>query len=250
MTLATKNGSLIVKDGKIAENCGCCGGWYCCPAEACMNELINSVSVTIGASDYLKQAFQSLGFCSPVRREYSSVGFLGSSLAGTFSLNKQNNGTWSHTFATSAGGTCQASISLSFPSPTSWTLVLSYSVVSFVLTGTDATTPVYKELSEMTCGPSGFFIGPSGDCFSGFPSSRGPIGTVTLSGPFGVSTDGGVKLPCGFASVVSSASQYNNWSNVSLTPGATVTFQPAWPGAGTTVKETGTNSATIAVSFA
>jgi hypothetical protein len=29
MTLATKNGSLIVKDGKIAENCGCCGGWYC-----------------------------------------------------------------------------------------------------------------------------------------------------------------------------------------------------------------------------
>jgi hypothetical protein len=29
MTLATKNGSLIVTDGKIAENCGCCGGWYC-----------------------------------------------------------------------------------------------------------------------------------------------------------------------------------------------------------------------------
>ncbi len=29
MTLATKNGSLIVKDGQIAENCGCCGGWYC-----------------------------------------------------------------------------------------------------------------------------------------------------------------------------------------------------------------------------
>jgi hypothetical protein len=25
MTLATKNGSLIVKDGQIAENCGCCG---------------------------------------------------------------------------------------------------------------------------------------------------------------------------------------------------------------------------------
>ena len=28
MTLATKNGSIIVKDGKLAENCGCCG-WYC-----------------------------------------------------------------------------------------------------------------------------------------------------------------------------------------------------------------------------
>ena len=29
MPLATKNGSIIVKDGKLAENCGCCGGWYC-----------------------------------------------------------------------------------------------------------------------------------------------------------------------------------------------------------------------------
>ena len=29
MPLATKNGSLIVKDGQLAENCGCCGGWYC-----------------------------------------------------------------------------------------------------------------------------------------------------------------------------------------------------------------------------
>jgi hypothetical protein len=29
MTIATQSGSLIVKDGKIAENCGCCAGWYC-----------------------------------------------------------------------------------------------------------------------------------------------------------------------------------------------------------------------------
>jgi hypothetical protein len=28
MTLATKNGAIIVKDGKLAENCNCCG-WYC-----------------------------------------------------------------------------------------------------------------------------------------------------------------------------------------------------------------------------
>lgn len=27
--LATKNGSLIVKDGKLQTDCGCCGGWYC-----------------------------------------------------------------------------------------------------------------------------------------------------------------------------------------------------------------------------
>ena len=29
MTIATKNGAIIVKDGKLAESCGCCGGWYC-----------------------------------------------------------------------------------------------------------------------------------------------------------------------------------------------------------------------------
>jgi hypothetical protein len=29
MPLASKNNAIIVKDGKLAENCGCCGGWYC-----------------------------------------------------------------------------------------------------------------------------------------------------------------------------------------------------------------------------
>jgi hypothetical protein len=29
MPLATKNNAIIVKDGKLAENCGCCGDWYC-----------------------------------------------------------------------------------------------------------------------------------------------------------------------------------------------------------------------------
>ena len=29
MPLATKNGAIIVKDGLLAESCGCCGGWYC-----------------------------------------------------------------------------------------------------------------------------------------------------------------------------------------------------------------------------
>jgi hypothetical protein len=29
MPLATKNNAIIVKDGLLAENCACCGGWYC-----------------------------------------------------------------------------------------------------------------------------------------------------------------------------------------------------------------------------
>jgi len=29
MPLATKNHAIILKDGKLAEDCACCGGWYC-----------------------------------------------------------------------------------------------------------------------------------------------------------------------------------------------------------------------------
>jgi hypothetical protein len=34
MTIATKNNAIIVKDGLLAENCACCGGWYCYGGEA------------------------------------------------------------------------------------------------------------------------------------------------------------------------------------------------------------------------
>ncbi len=29
MPLAVKNNAIILKDGRLAENCGCCGEWYC-----------------------------------------------------------------------------------------------------------------------------------------------------------------------------------------------------------------------------
>jgi hypothetical protein len=45
MTIATKNGSLIVKDGKLAENCGCCGCPPCTPT---------SVTVSVSASSFLR----------------------------------------------------------------------------------------------------------------------------------------------------------------------------------------------------
>jgi len=35
MPLATKNNAIIVKDGSIAEGCGCCGGWYCVQCANC-----------------------------------------------------------------------------------------------------------------------------------------------------------------------------------------------------------------------
>jgi hypothetical protein len=56
MPLATKNNSLIVKDGKLAESCDCCGGWYCdgkgldncCDASSLVVELNFSASPQLG----------------------------------------------------------------------------------------------------------------------------------------------------------------------------------------------------------
>jgi hypothetical protein len=53
MPLATKNNAIIVKDGKLAENCGCCGGWYC-------DEL--RFSVTASVSGFGETVFD---FCNP-----------------------------------------------------------------------------------------------------------------------------------------------------------------------------------------
>lgn len=43
MPLATKNNAIILKDGQIAENCGCCGGWYCDDCTSCEGGAIPSV---------------------------------------------------------------------------------------------------------------------------------------------------------------------------------------------------------------
>ncbi len=51
MTLATKNGSLIVKDGKIAEDCGCCGDWYCKTAQNPLSVTVSGWSPTAECTD-------------------------------------------------------------------------------------------------------------------------------------------------------------------------------------------------------
>lgn len=59
MTIATKNGAIIVKDGKFAENCGCCGGWYCSGGDqscVCPTESISGITVSITATDFLLHA--------------------------------------------------------------------------------------------------------------------------------------------------------------------------------------------------
>lgn len=119
MTIATKNGVPIVKDGVIASNCGCCGGWYCCDdrlfSGSCRVTSLGSlvgVSVTINAQDYKKvvafsnrKCFSEFGIQQPHVIGRQAVGItLGSRLAGTFSLTPQyvsgqatGNVTWRYT---------------------------------------------------------------------------------------------------------------------------------------------------------
>lgn len=51
MNIATQGGKIIVKDGKAAENCNCCGGsWYCFPDEAfCPCKYAKSMPATLKA---------------------------------------------------------------------------------------------------------------------------------------------------------------------------------------------------------
>jgi hypothetical protein len=91
MPLAVKNNAIIVKDGKLAESCGCCGGWYCCMDSRCVSDAINSVSATISASDWSYQ----LTLSSSCGTKYASAYFKGSSANGTKSLTYDGSEAWS-----------------------------------------------------------------------------------------------------------------------------------------------------------
>jgi hypothetical protein len=109
MPLATKNGSLIVKDGQLAENCGCCGGWYCCASTQCLSNP-TSLTATITATDWYSQCTLHHSPFS-ASTEYKSSGlFLGAMLASTVSLAKSPSAPvgyssqWTYSYVTGLAG--------------------------------------------------------------------------------------------------------------------------------------------------
>ena len=93
MPLATKNNAIIIKDGKLAEDCGCCGGWYCCPP-------VMKATVTFNLSDV--ETVASTGGVFPGGSGYSLVRINASamsSLSGTvYQLNSTNPGQGCNTY--------------------------------------------------------------------------------------------------------------------------------------------------------
>lgn len=103
MPLAVKNGSIILKDGKLAENCNCCaagGGWYCCEDKIgqCRDRLgdVLKLTATISAQDYTKHSLVTGCGCSEavgggstwISRYYL---WPGSKYVGTFPLTARRN---------------------------------------------------------------------------------------------------------------------------------------------------------------
>jgi hypothetical protein len=97
MTIATKNNAIIVKDGKLAENCGCCGGWYCynnCADFLCVDA--PTASVTLAATDFLANAIYRYApenrFTGlPTYWEKETKYFKGSEINGTHVLQRRND---------------------------------------------------------------------------------------------------------------------------------------------------------------
>jgi len=151
MTLATKNGSIIVKDGKLAENCNCCGSlWQCCPDRSCAASEIKSVTIEITASDYYVQA-EVRPF--PLSLTYLSSGIPGSAMSGTHELPcVGDNGRryfFGATFAFS-GTQCAFSANVGI-SDTGFDWVVSYAGLAYLATSLAPASERYKSLSQLQC---------------------------------------------------------------------------------------------------
>ena len=99
MPLATKNNAIIVKDGKLAEGCGCCGGICVCDATA--------VTVSISADNFLRHLLLRNSFGAEAR---VSLGFIAAPSSGVHVLRKD-------TVATEAGLSASKWVSADVPSP-------------------------------------------------------------------------------------------------------------------------------------
>jgi hypothetical protein len=84
MPLATKNNALIVKDGKLAENCNCCGGWYCCADTTCSLDQLTTATISITASDYYSRYIELSGGTDGAL--YQSVGVRLAAYSGIHTL--------------------------------------------------------------------------------------------------------------------------------------------------------------------
>lgn len=118
MTIATKNGSVILKDGSVAQNCGCCGGWWCYPPNSCgspsadWQKCLSQIRVTIQAEDlfYKYQGVSNADYTEPVfgisypagTKQVFTTAWAGSRINGTKTLSKVSDRVWMYSLPLNA----------------------------------------------------------------------------------------------------------------------------------------------------
>jgi hypothetical protein len=153
-SIATKGGAVIVKDGKAAEACSCCGGdWVCCADQSCGGSDIKSVEVSITAVDYYYR-------CDILSRfgdveAYLSAGVRGSALSGTHTLLPigapvGGRQTFKLKLPTYEGTQCQPSISVTVTSR-DMTWSCGYTSIGYKANTLAAVADRYKTLGQMIC---------------------------------------------------------------------------------------------------
>ena len=194
MPLATKNNAIILKDGKLAENCGCCGGWYCCAAIAGCPELLK-ITATIAASDSSGTWLYSNGRCynqfgvkvseSPISKAAQRILNAGI-LSGTHDLVLQGGGangmaTYRKDFQSDGAGCGGAFVYVTTFQNGDFQCVLNANEYHWQEQVLSATPPQLKELADMKCGTEGSG-GQSDNCSASYLFSRRSNNAVVLSG--------------------------------------------------------------------
>jgi len=187
MPLATKNGSLIVKDGKLAENCNCCGGWYCCSGAALCPETLQ-VSVSISASDvtgiYTRVGASCQGSLSSgtVSRTAVNIHHL-SALAGNHTLTRVSlvNGVlvFRKEITSDLAGCSGASVNVTIYGTSGFDFFLTSYEYHWQQQVLSATAPAPLPISQMLCNTSGSM---PDDCTAQAAYSRAAMSPSTRLG--------------------------------------------------------------------
>jgi hypothetical protein len=108
--IATKNNAIILKDGKLAENCGCCN-W--CKGAQTIEVSISSQDTTSNYKQELPERFAADSSCCLQSSDelFTSYVFAGQRMSGTFSLTKLASLTQSRFFGSVDAGTWYYSFS-------------------------------------------------------------------------------------------------------------------------------------------
>jgi hypothetical protein len=163
MTIATKNNAIIVKDGKLAENCGCCGGWYCCAGVSLCPDILR-VSVSISASDVTgiytraEASCESSPFFATVSRTAVNIHHL-SALAGSHTLTRVSliNGVsvFRKDISSDSAGCSGASVNVTVYGTSGFDFFLTSYEYHWQQQVLSATPPAPLPISQMLCSPSG-----------------------------------------------------------------------------------------------